>query len=449
MGNRDDEYYERDNRRSSQRSSRDDRYRDDRRRDMYEDDYDYDERPVRRRSSESYERSATASRGGSRSGAGSRSGSRPSGSRPSGSRQGSRSGNGGSRGGKKKKNQTLGIVLVISEILVACILLFAAYQVFFKVDVTKVGKVNMNEEVINNSINEGVADNQEMKGYTNIALFGVDSREGELTKKTRTDTIIIASINNSNGDVKLCSVYRDTYLNLSNDEYTKCNAAYAEGGPEQAISMLNMNLDMDIEDFITIGFRGLTDVVDALGGVPIEVTDAEISHLNNYQATMAQELKLNYTPVQSAGLQTLNGLQATAYCRIRYTAGDDFRRAERQRTVLMACLEKAKGMSYSQLETVANKAFGETYTSLDLEEILALLKNIANYEVVDNNGFPEESMRATGTIGKKGSCVVAVDLESNVKWLHQFLFEDSEYTVSEDVKKYSDKIKSDTSSYLN
>ena len=449
MGNRDDEYYERDNRRSSQRSSRDDRYRDDRRRDMYEDDYDYDERPVRRRSSESYERSATASRGGSRSGAGSRSGSRPSGSRPSGSRQGSRSGNGGSRGGKKKKNQTLGIVLVISEILVACILLFAAYQVFFKVDVTKVGKVNMNEEVINNSINEGVADNQEMKGYTNIALFGVDSREGELTKKTRTDTIIIASINNSNGDIKLCSVYRDTYLNLSNDSYTKCNAAYAEGGPEQAISMLNMNLDMDIEDFITIGFRGLTDVVDALGGVPIEVTDAEISHLNNYQATMAQELKLNYTPVQSAGLQTLNGLQATAYCRIRYTAGDDFRRAERQRTVLMACLEKAKGMSYSQLETVANKAFGETYTSLDLEEILALLKNIANYEVVDNNGFPEESMRATGTIGKKGSCVVAVDLESNVKWLHQFLFEDSEYTVSEDVKKYSDKIKSDTSSYLN
>nr|WP_297767039.1 LCP family protein [uncultured Butyrivibrio sp.] len=449
MGNRDDEYYERDNRRSSQRSSRDDRYRDDRRRDRYEDDYDYDERPVRRRSSESYERSAASSRGGSRSGTGSRSGSRPSGSRPSGSRQGSRSGNGGSRGGKKKKNQTLGIVLVISEILVACVLLFAAYQVFFKVDVTKVGKVNMNEEVINNSINEGVADNQEMKGYTNIALFGVDSREGELTKKTRTDTIIIASINNSNGDVKLCSVYRDTYLNLSNDEYTKCNAAYAEGGPEQAISMLNMNLDMDIEDFITIGFRGLTDVVDALGGVPIEVTDAEISHLNNYQATMAQELKLNYTPVQSAGLQTLNGLQATAYCRIRYTAGDDFKRAERQRTVLMACLEKAKGMSYSQLETVANKAFGETYTSLDLEEILALLKNIANYEVVDNNGFPEESMRATGTIGKKGSCVVAVDLESNVKWLHQFLFEDSEYTVSEDVKKYSDKIKSDTSSYLN
>ncbi len=337
----------------------------------------------------------------------------------------------------------------MGEILIACVLIYVAYTLFFKVDVTKVGKVNMDEEVISQSINETVAENEQMSGYTNIALFGVDARDGELTKNTRSDTIIIASINNANGEIKLCSVYRDTYLNLSNDEYTKCNAAYAEGGPEQAISMLNMNLDMDISDFITIGFRGLTDVVNALGGVPIEVTDAEISHLNNYQATMAQELKMDYTPVQSAGLQTLNGLQATAYCRIRYTAGDDFKRAERQRTVLMACLDKAKGMSYSQLETVANKAFGETYTSLDLSEILDLLKNIANYEVIDNNGFPEETMRATGTIGKKGSCVVAVDLESNVKWLHQFLFEDTEYSVSEDVKKYSEKIKSDTSSYLN
>ncbi|WP_029232764.1 LCP family protein [Butyrivibrio sp. VCB2006] len=461
MGNRDDEYYDREDRRPS-RNSRDDARRDNRRSDdryrddYYEDDYDdYDDRPVRRRSSEDSSRSSSGSRNSSRSSSGrsaSHSSSRSSSSRSSSSRSSSSKsgrGNGGSRGGKKKKNQKLGIILVIAEVAVACILLFVAYQVFFKVDVTKVGKVNMNEEVISKSINDTVAENQEMKGYTNIALFGVDSREGELTKKTRTDTIIIASINNDNGDVKLCSVYRDTYLNLSNDEYTKCNAAYAEGGPEQAISMLNMNLDMDIEDFITIGFRGLTDVVDALGGVPIEVTDAEISHLNNYQATMAQELKMDYTPVQSAGLQTLNGLQATAYCRIRYTAGDDFKRAERQRTVLMACLDRAKGMSYSQLETVANKAFGETYTSLDLSEILDLLKNIANYEVVDNNGFPEETMRATGTIGKKGSCVVAVDLESNVKWLHQFLFEDSEYTVSEDVKKYSEKIKSDTSSYLN
>ena len=106
---------------------------------------------------------------------------------------------------------------MVAEVLLACILIYVAYTVFFKVDVTKVGKVNMNEEVINKSISETVAENKEMKGYTNLALFGVDSREGELTKKTRSDTIIICSINNDTGDIKLCSVYRDTYLNLSND----------------------------------------------------------------------------------------------------------------------------------------------------------------------------------------------------------------------------------------
>ena len=445
MSKRDDEYYDRDERRSSHRnnneirkSSRDDRYRDD-----YEDydDYDdYEDRPVRR-SSGSSSKSHSSSKSGTRSHTNS---SRSHSSRKSGSHGGS---------GKKKNNKTA-IIILIAEVLVACILVLVAYHVFFKVDVTKVGKVNMNEEVISNSISETAAENEQMKGYTNIALFGVDTRDeaknqGAIKKNTRTDTIIIASINNENGEVKLCSVYRDTYLNLSNDEYTKCNAAYAEGGPEQAISMLNMNLDMDIEDFITIGFKGLTDVVNALGGVDIEVTEAEISHLNNYQATMATELGLEYVPVTSTGLQTLNGLQATAYCRIRYTAGDDFKRAERQRTVLMACLEKAKTKNYSDLETIANKAFDETYTSLDISEILELLKNVANYNVVDNGGFPEESMRATGTIGKKGSCVIPVDLASNVMWLHEFLFDDADYTISSDVQKYSDKIKSDTDPYLN
>lgn len=440
MSNRDDEYYDRDDR----RPSRDDRYND-----------DYDDRPMRRSSQESS--SGRSSRGGSgRSSSGRSSSSRPSSSRSGASRSSEqarkssgRPSQSGNRRPRKKKNQTKAIALLVGEILIACVLIYVAYTLFFKVDVTKVGKVNMDEEVISQSINETVAENEQMSGYTNIALFGVDARDGELTKNTRSDTIIIASINNANGEIKLCSVYRDTYLNLSNDSYTKCNAAYAEGGPEQAISMLNMNLDMDIKNFITIGFRGLTDVVDALGGVPIEVTDAEIPHLNNYQSTMASELGLKYTPVNSAGLQTLNGLQATAYCRIRYTAGDDFKRAERQRTVLMACLDKAKGMDFSKLEEVANKTFNETYTSLDLTEILALLKNIANYEVVGNNGFPEESMRLTGTIGKKGSCVIPSDLSSNVKWLHEFLFDDSEYTVSPDVQKYSDKIKSDTDPYLN
>ena len=350
--------------------------------------------------------------------------------------------------GRKKKNKRNAFILLGVEFAVLAILLFIIYTLFFKVKVDTVGKVNLDEEAIASSVNSGVEENQEMTGYTNIALFGVDSREGDLDKNTRSDTIMIASINNENGDIKLVSVYRDTYLNLSNDSYNKCNIAYATGGPEQAISMLNMNLDLDITDFVTIGFGGLTDVVNELGGVQINVEESEITHLNNYQSTMADELNMKYTPVTSAGLQTLDGLQATAYCRIRYTAGDDFRRAERQRTVLMAILDKAKQASTSELESVASKVFGETYTSFDLDDIIKLLGNIANYKVVDNDGFPTADYRTTGTMGKKGSCVLPVDLSTNVKWLHQFLFEDSDYEVSSSVQKYSDKIAADVAQYL-
>ncbi|WP_051656782.1 LCP family protein [Butyrivibrio sp. AE3004] len=357
-----------------------------------------------------------------------------------------RSGNSGRRG--RKKNTKRALIIFGVEIVVLLILLFIVWTLFGRIKVDKVGKVNLDEKVIAESVNTGVEENEQMTGYTNLALFGVDSREGDLAKNTRSDTIMIASINNANGDIKLVSVYRDTYLNLSNDTYTKCNAAYMAGGPEQAISMLNMNLDMDITDFVTIGFGGLTDVIDELGGVEINIEENEITHLNNYQSTMAEELGKKYTPVTQTGMQTLDGLQATAYCRIRYTAGDDFRRAERQRTVLMAILEKAKTVNISELENVANKVFGETYTSLGLEDIIKLLGNVTNYNVVANDGFPVAEMRATGTIGKKGSCVIPVNLASNVKWLHEFLFEDTDYQVSSSVENYSQKIAADTDEYL-
>lgn len=287
-----------------------------------------------------------------------------------------------------------------------------------------------------------------MKGYRNIALFGVDSTTGALTKNTRSDTIMIASINQDTGECKLVSVYRDTYLNLSNDSYNKCNAAYAKGGPEQAINMLNMNLDMNITDFVTVGFAGLTDSIDALGGVMIDVDDSEISHLNNYQLCIAEDLKRSYTPVQNTGYQLLDGLQATGYCRIRYTAGDDFKRAERQREVLLAVADQAKKANLTTLTETANSVFDEVYTSLDLSEIVDMLGNVGNYYISDHSGFPQEEMRTTGTIGSKGSCVIPLSLEDNVKWLHQFLFDDSSYEPSSTVKECSQKIYEETNGYL-
>lgn len=348
---------------------------------------------------------------------------------------------------KKAKKKRSRILLFILEIFVLLIMVVVLYSVL---KIEKVGKVNLPAEEI--VINPEVEQKEEtvLKGYRNVALFGVDSTSGALTKNTRSDTIMIASVNLDTGDCKLVSVYRDTYLNLSNDSYNKCNAAYAKGGPMQAINMLNMNLDMNITDFVTVGFAGLSDTIDALGGVMIDVDDAELLHINNYQKTMAKDLKRDYTPVNSTGYQLLDGLQATAYCRIRYTSGDDFKRAERQREVLMAVVDKAKSASPASLTSAVNAIFDndEIYTSLDISEILELLGDIANYEIVGQGGFPEESMRTTGTIGQKGSCVVPVSLADNVQWLHEFLFDDAGYTPSDAVQQYSEKVKADTSQYV-
>ena len=348
---------------------------------------------------------------------------------------------------KARKKRTK-IFLLIIEIFMLIIMGVVLYGVL---KVEKVGKVDLPKEdiVINPEVEEKIETT--MRGYRNIALFGVDSTTGALTKNTRSDTIMIASINLDTGECRLVSVYRDTYLNLSNDSYNKCNAAYAKGGPMQAINMLNMNLDLNITDFVTVGFAGLSDTIDALGGIMIDVDEAELKHINNYQICMAEDLKRSYTPVTSTGYQLLDGLQATAYCRIRYTAGDDFKRAERQREVLMAIAEKAKTASPSTLNSVANAIFDkdEIYTSLDVAEILELLGEITRYEIVDQAGFPEDSMRATGTIGSKGSCVVPVSLADNVQWLHEFLFKDETYTPSDAVLEYSEKVKSDTSGYIN
>ena len=341
---------------------------------------------------------------------------------------------------KKKKKK---IILFVIEIFVLLIMLVVLYGVL---KTEKIGKITINEEDI--VINDEVADSPTMKGYRNVALFGVDARDGALGKGTRTDTIMIASINEDTKEVRLVSVYRDTYLNLSNDSYNKCNSAYAKGGPEQAINMLNMNLDMNITDYATVGFAGLVDTINELGGVEIEVDDAEIDHLNNYQICIAEDLGRDYTPVKSTGLQKLDGMQATAYCRIRYTKGNDFKRAERQREVLMGVAEKAKKASPSTLNSIANKVFPQVSTSLSLDEIISLLGGVADYTIADNTGFPFESNRTTGNIGKKGSCVVPVSLAENVELLHKFLFDAQDYVASDSVKEYSKQIENDTASYV-
>ncbi|MCR5279656.1 MAG: LCP family protein [Lachnospiraceae bacterium] len=357
----------------------------------------------------------------------------------------------------RKKSPVGKIILFIFEILLLVALLVVLWVVLKATDeTTGVDRITINEDEIKIEMNETVQQNEVMKGYRNIALFGVDSRSGNLKTGTRSDTIIVASINLETKDVKLLSVYRDSYLNVnpSSDSalhrYEKCNAGYAYGGAEQAIRMLNANLDLDITDFVTIGFIGLKDVIDALGGVYIEVDETELLHINNYQISMVKEVDGidSYKSVTDTGYQLLDGLQAVAYCRIRYTAGSDFKRTERQREVIKACLDKAKTASPSALAKICNNVFSELYTSLDITEVLDLLGSITEYNVVDEGGFPQyPSGLSIKVVGSGAECIIPETLESNVQWLHSFLFEEENYEVSSTVKDYSDRIIVDTAQY--
>ena len=362
----------------------------------------------------------------------------------------------------KKGKQNVKIIIFLVEILIILAMLLVVWKVFETTDKSEGPHMVTIEEsdiIINSEVKENLDDDQstvdqsKSNGYWNIALFGVDAvTTDQLFKGSRSDTIMIASVNMETGEIKLVSVYRDTYLNKGNDKYGKCNSAYAANGAKQAMSMLNLNMDLAITDFVTVGYKAVKECVDGLGGVWIEVDSSELEHINNYQLSIVRDTdipKSEYVPVTDTGYQKLNGLQAAAYCRIRYTKGDDFMRTARQREVVKAMVEQAKGMSLTELTDLLPTVLQHVYTSVDETDMVELLKNISKYTIVDEGGFPKEELRATDTIGSNGSCVIPIDLEKNVIWLHEFLFDEEDYAVSSAVKECSKKIKADTAPYIN
>ena len=276
-------------------------------------------------------------------------------------------------------------------------------------------------------------------GYLNVALFGVDSRDNELEGDTRSDTIMIASLNRETMEVKIVSVYRDTLMEQKDGTLNKANSAYSFGGPEDALAMLNKNLDLDIEHYVTVNFNALIDVIDAVGGIEIDVQEEEISYICGY-ATEIMKVTGKLSPgVTEPGLQTLNGVQATAYARIRYTAGDDFKRAERQRDVLTKIIEKLQGASLAQINKIIDEVFPEVSTNFTLTEILEYAKDAFDYQLGETTGFPFD--KSTDTLANVGSVVIPVTLSSNVEQLHKFLYGESDtYTASSTVNSISSKI---------
>lgn len=275
------------------------------------------------------------------------------------------------------------------------------------------------------------------KGFWKIAVFGLDSTDGNLGKGANSDVIIICSLNWETGEIKMASVYRDTYLKVGEkNPYRKINEAYARGGPDQAIEALNENLDIEVDDFVSVNWKVVADGINALGGVDIEVTPEEFTQINGYITSVVENTGVPSRQLKAPGFQHLDGVQAVAYCRLR-KMDTDFRRTERQRAVISQCLEKAKKTDFRTLVGAIDLCFSQVATTIDMKDLVDLALVVTKFNIGETTGFPFDLKLQD--IGKL-DCVVPVTLTSNVVKLHQFLFGTENYHPSDHVQRISEDI---------
>lgn len=333
---------------------------------------------------------------------------------------------------KKRARRRRRVIVLLVEILILFILLGIGYVM------SKYGKFQLNIFENGDIIkNEGAGNEQ----YTTIALFGGDSREGELAAGTHADTIMIASIDNETKEVKIVSVYRDLLVKRPDGELGKANSAYFYGGPKEAINMLNQNFDLDIEDYVTVDFKAMADVIDMLGGIEIDVTDAEAKEINNHIDGTAEVVGKDSEHMKG-GLQTLDGVQAVTYARIRKNVGGDYARTERQRSVIQKLAEKVKDTDLSTLNDMIDTVFSQVSTSFTLKEIISLATGVLQYEIGESKGYAFEY--TDGSVKGIGSVVVPLGVVENVEEMHAFLYPKEEYAPSETVQAIAEEIETTT-----
>ena len=352
---------------------------------------------------------------------------------------------------KRKKIITICAIEVIVVILLVVVLNVVNYisDKFDKLNIVKFddelfedNQEHMDQEII-----------EVMKGYTNILLIGVDARDNDMSKinnrfVNHSDTIIICSINNATKEVKMVSVYRDTILKMSDPEnpsdfkYRKATEAIFYYGPQSTMNMLNVNLDLKIDHYVMVNWSALIEIVDAVGGIDIDVTEEERMWINEYQKDTSKNTGKPYTELKNSGYVHLDGMMATSFCRIRYTAGNDYKRTERQRLVLSEIFKKAKSMDVKQLDRVIDAIVNNVATSIDQTELIKMASSVASYSLGENVGFPFDRQELGHIMvnDKLQYVVTPMTLESNVSKLHNFLFGTTDYVPTPVVQEIGQTI---------
>lgn len=342
--------------------------------------------------------------------------------------------------GKKKKIRRI-IILAVAEIFTLALIFSYAYVARLMNSFQRPDNVNQ-EQVGNKAMPEELK--KHMTGYRTIAVFGVDSRDGNVNR-ANADVIMICNINRDTGEIRLVSVFRDTYLNISDkNAYNKINAAYALGGASQALAALNKNLDLDISEYVTFNWKSVADGINMLGGVDIDISKAEFRYINSFITETVNKTGVPSVHLKSAGLNHLDGVQAVAYARLR-KMDTDYARTERQRLVIQKTFDKAKKADLGLLNRILLMEVEQVGTNLTFSDFTELLLDLSKYHIGETAGFP--SARGEMTVGKRGDCVIPQTLETNVAELHKFLFGKEDYEPSDMVKKISAKIAADSGMY--
>lgn len=381
---------------------------------------------------------------------------------------------------QKKRKKRRKIAILIGEIFAISILIFVLVMLimpnskkwflstpigkfFISVVVPEGDMDNIIDKNFNRNdveINEGL-NTAAMKDYYNIALFGLDSRNDELDGGVNSDTIIVVSINKKTGHVKMCSVYRDTWVRVAKKdgswEYGRINSAYSTGSAQEAVKTLNANFDLNISDYVSINFSGLANIIDMLGGIDIKITEDERYYLNQYLGETRIVTGIQSDLVYSSGYVHLNGVQAVAFCRIRYVTftdedgtqyNNDYGRTARQRRVIMKMVENAKNAGLTQVMNMANEVLNSNilYTSIPYDDIIDLIPTLLDFSITGSSGYPftlESVEKLYLADGKKLNYpVIILGLNYNNYKMHEFLFDDKDYKPSKTVKQINDALES-------
>ena len=360
-----------------------------------------------------------------------------------------------SRKYKKMRRRKIIFGIEITVLLILSGILFVYAWINRSMDKMNQDTLDSSQIQINSEVKANT-DLSQMSGTQVIALVGVDARGvkgSELAESMNSDTIILCCIDHDKQEIRMVSIMRDTWMNMAKytDEYyefDKANSAYNRGGPERMLSMLNTNLDLALTDYVTVNFKALADAIDVLGGLDIEMTNAECVHANNYNREVSEAQGVEYEAIpydedlgdDYSEVRHVSGALATSYARIRYGGGDDAKRTSRQRIVINLMVQKLK-QNPTKIPEILDKVMGNVSTSLTKNEILELGMHAVTYTMGTSYAYPFQLCYGENVVNAIGEdVVIPVTLEFNVRELHEYLYPGLSYEPSAAVTEYSDYI---------